>query len=351
MMMSTPEDTWVNVTWMPHASLAQTSHVSLLVRSSHASLNNRLFDRQKPKEWKIRTTVHGAGGIPLVAISSTTPSAHVFLRQSETAAGVPKPPSVAEASHDCIWNHVVQVPVRWRDLPRDAYLLFEMIDHTGQRLSQAKMQFFSQHGRLSTGLILLDMVEDPSHQSNNSTTTNIPTESSDHEEDAVWKASMMLDKLESLESSRSGSLAATAADNRKVFGRVQSTSWLDAISKEYCHTVITSASKTTNSACDNNSAAKWKLIVEFPVFDVPVMHEESFYPVPQQSASGAVSALDLSLYRKSVAAAPDNNETKTQFHPLQLVNYVDYENEMDNPVEDKYRTLAHDLLRGLVDPA
>lgn len=31
--------------------------------------------------------------------------------------------------------------------------------------------------------------------------------------------------------------------------------------------------------------------------------------------------------------------------------FADYEKEQDNPVEDKYRTLAHDLLRGLVDPA
>jgi phosphatidylinositol 3-kinase len=39
------------------------------------------------------------------------------------------------------------------------------------------------------------------------------------------------------------------------------------------------------------------------------------------------------------------------FDPLQCVTFLDYENERDNPVEDKYRTLAHDLLRGLVDPA
>ena len=39
------------------------------------------------------------------------------------------------------------------------------------------------------------------------------------------------------------------------------------------------------------------------------------------------------------------------FDPLQLVSLLDYEDENDNPVEDKYRTLAHDLLRGLVDPA
>ena len=84
------------------------------------------------------------------------------------------------------------------------------------------------------------------------------------------------------------------------------------------------------------------LIVELPTFDVPIMHEETFYPGPQDGATGSIQPLDLALYRKT-----DTNS----FHPLQLVPFLDYENENDNPVEDKYRTLTHDLLRGLVDPA
>ena len=36
---------------------------------------------------------------------------------------------------------------------------------------------------------------------------------------------------------------------------------------------------------------------------------------------------------------------------LGLVQVLDQESQNDNPVEDKYRTLQHDLLRGLVDPA
>ena len=91
------------------------------------------------------------------------------------------------------------------------------------------------------------------------------------------------------------------------------------------------------------------LIVELPVFDVPVMHEETFYPTPQHGPSGSLTPLDLALFKQKktssdVKAAPS-------FHPLDAVPFLDYENENDNPVEDKYRTLAHDLLRGLVDPA
>lgn len=88
------------------------------------------------------------------------------------------------------------------------------------------------------------------------------------------------------------------------------------------------------------------LIVELPVFDVPVMHEETFYPTPQHGPSGSLTPLDLALYKQK----QPNADTKT-FHPFDAIPFLDYENENDNPVEDKYRTLAHDLLRGLVDPA
>jgi phosphatidylinositol 3-kinase len=36
---------------------------------------------------------------------------------------------------------------------------------------------------------------------------------------------------------------------------------------------------------------------------------------------------------------------------LNLVQLLDFECEEDNPVEEKYRTLQHELIRGLVDPA
>jgi phosphatidylinositol 3-kinase len=92
------------------------------------------------------------------------------------------------------------------------------------------------------------------------------------------------------------------------------------------------------------------LIVELPTFDIPILHEETFYPIPQHGACGAVAPVELSAYRKKAAQTNLPDDTAF-FTPLQLVPFLDYENESDNPVEDKYRTLAHDLLRGLVDPA
>lgn len=92
------------------------------------------------------------------------------------------------------------------------------------------------------------------------------------------------------------------------------------------------------------------LVIELPVFDIPIVHEEVLYPLTRDGTSGAVTPLDLSLYRKQVESKKLYEEPY-HFDPLQLVPFLDYENERDNPVEDKYRTLAHDLLRGLVDPA
>lgn len=73
-----------------------------------------------------------------------------------------------------------------------------------------------------------------------------------------------------------------------------------------------------------------------------------FYPVSQYGPSGSVTPLDLALYQQKIASY---GASPAPFHPLQSIPFLDYENENDNPVEDKYRTLAHDLLRGLVDPA
>lgn len=91
------------------------------------------------------------------------------------------------------------------------------------------------------------------------------------------------------------------------------------------------------------------LIVELPDFDIPIMYEETFYPTPN-GTSGAITPADLAAYayKKQNANMSASGEA---FDPLELVSYLEYENESDNPYEDKYRTLAHDLLRGLVDPA
>lgn len=81
------------------------------------------------------------------------------------------------------------------------------------------------------------------------------------------------------------------------------------------------------------------------------MHEETFYPIPQHGASGAIAPVEISAYHRKTEQIQPAADSANVFDPLDLIPFLEYENENDNPVEDKYRTLAHDLLRGLVDPA
>lgn len=144
-----------------------------------------------------------------------------------------------------------------------------------------------------------------------------------------------------------------------------------------------------------------QLILELLDCSYPIVYQELLLPhgltVSTSSASGSVTPLDLSLYYKSNAYDPkdvphdrltdkersrdvstedrdtvitDTNQIKKKpytsgiYMPnpvpkngrdddmsLRLVQVLDPESQDDNPVEDKYRTLQHELIRGLVDPA
>ena len=121
-----PDDMWVNVVWMPHSSLSHTSHVTIAVRSCHVT-RERL---KESVEWRVQVSVHGIGGLDLVPVSSTTPAAALLPRQIPLVR-----PTVATSTHECVWNHVLQAPIRWRDLPRDAYLQLEIIGQSDQKVS------------------------------------------------------------------------------------------------------------------------------------------------------------------------------------------------------------------------
>ena len=131
------------------------------------------------------------------------------------------------------------------------------------------------------------------------------------------------------------------------------------------------------------------LIVELPTTTLPILYEEPIYPVETSShtrgTTGSITASELikfhSLYRTededddnvgmnglTVRISPhamiDDTEVSSSSSLLPsaiaflypLVQTLDYEpplaedNPTDNPAQDKYRILAHDLIRGLVDP-
>ena len=164
------------------------------------------------------------------------------------------------------------------------------------------------------------------------------------EKDPVWKASCILDQIAKFDDSSQSQLA--------YFGSIQNVPWLDSLEKNHCVKILANMKMEDESRRNLYETDLGALILEVPSFDVPVMHEETFYNTPTEGASGCVTPLDMAMHRKkrlsNLAQSISNSST---LDPLDLVEFLDYENENDNPVEDKYRTLAHDLLRGLVDPA
>jgi len=219
--------------------------------------------------------------------------------------------------------------------------------------------------------------------------------------DQNWKASLILEQIESRYKKGNGTSNASSFsrndiqqvnhDNRNN-GKNDSSStniyWLDKFTIERCRQIVSQGDETEdelNASLMNPETPQYTLatnsflIVELPIFSVPIVHEEQFYPHALHGASGSVTALDLALHKRHVmalqaaertnavgtAGTSPSNATLTESPQIallkskvveeedagvSLVQFLDPEREDINPVEDKYRTLAHDLLRGVVDP-
>lgn len=145
---ATASNPWIPVTWFPHTSLSQTCYVKLNVRAA--------FDRSEQLlppsigEWRVRATVHGMAGTPLGLPTET--SAATMRPVSEWQRGRPPPaydnnsnkkqedqqqqfpPLLVDGgcTHGCVWEETIRLPIRWRDLPRDAYLHLEILGPTDE---------------------------------------------------------------------------------------------------------------------------------------------------------------------------------------------------------------------------
>jgi hypothetical protein len=76
--------------------------------------------------------------------------------------------------------------------------------------------------------------------------------------------------------------------------------WLDALQKQRALQILEAAAANQMELVDEDSAC---ISRRTAVFEIPVMHEETFYSIPQQRASGSVAPLDLSVYRKQTDAS------------------------------------------------
>jgi hypothetical protein len=125
------DNMWVTVTWMPHSCLSQLSHVSLGVRSIHAILEDSLTG-SAPGEWRVQVSVRGMDGLSLVPVTSSSTSSPILSRKEgdkgfSCSRDRRLHPSVSNATHDCVLDQVLQIPIRWRDLPRDAFLVIAVL--------------------------------------------------------------------------------------------------------------------------------------------------------------------------------------------------------------------------------
>lgn len=220
------KEQWINVTWMPHTALSQTSHVCLTIRSAQVVLEDP-FSTGNNAEWSVRIGMYGVAGLPLTPVLLNTKSAELVRRTRENLPRF----TVRRATHQCVWDYFVQLPIRWRDLPRDSYLHFEIL--CGERvIYQRTMPFFSQYGKLSTGLQKLSLSSIPLDPDRNYGLAAAYNASiiEDEDDDPVWEAVLILDRLERMEARMRSN--PHHSSNEYIFGTIPNVPWLDAMMKE-----------------------------------------------------------------------------------------------------------------------
>ena len=154
---TTKNNKWVTVAWMPHASLSNTSNIKFMVRSVVTRLDE--LKHHNPEEWQVRVSLQGLGGLPLdggiYSLTKKSPlesvrrkriqdanrtdntdlATAVVEEEGEVCGDEHWPPMVSDMTHYCQFDSIIQLPLRWRDLPRDAVYSFEVLGLLGQVVS------------------------------------------------------------------------------------------------------------------------------------------------------------------------------------------------------------------------
>lgn len=230
----------VSVTWIPHTTLSQTSHVCLTIRSAHVVLDVLSYpiDDNLP-EWRMRVGVFGVAGLPLVPLQVHTTAAPVEKCGEGSSAS--SRVLLSKVTHACQWDTFVHVPIRWRDLPRDAYLLFEVLAHGDSVVYHTTMPFFSRYGKLKGGLQKLNLRTTPPdpHQNHGL----VGSEDRGDDDDPVWEAVVLLDELERMKERARANIGAV-----ETFGQTPIVPWLDSLEEERAKQVIAEALKEKDAS-------------------------------------------------------------------------------------------------------
>ena len=310
------------------------------------------------------------------------------------------------ATHSCQWTrgNILTLPIRYRDVQRDACIQLQLVNNRDQFvIHQVAFPLWDQKGRFKTGLQRIqfdpykadvdsgaDLDADADQDIISSASSN-PT--CTQQEDEKWNASLILDQLYNLKHSTKTSseqipppTLPSAAQSQVLPNqerkkplepkgntpKLEAVPWLDQYTSQRCIDILQEDTSTldhdkTLNLLDKDSSIH--IIVELPDCDMPIVHQEIRYTGGgMHGASGSVTALDLAIYHHEQQLShdtPNANGGKVLMPDPQKANIQDDSNDMnyrlvqfldmecadDNPVEDKYRTLQHELIRGLVDPA
>lgn len=107
----------------------------------------------------------------------------------------------------------------------------------------ATLPLFDAFGKLETGLVKLDLSPSNASPASGNLGLKPPVRKIDpsewQEEDAVWKASKIMDQLERFEETKVEPTLRSGTTS--TFGEIQPVPWLDALAKEYCTATLREA--------------------------------------------------------------------------------------------------------------
>jgi hypothetical protein len=451
----------VQFSWLPTLALGASSTVAIKVRNASFTTLCPRFERDEKKD--------DHDGINNTTSMRCRVEASIYLFGEEIAAAPIGTRCVPLSSREqkpstASFDALIRLPVRWRDLTRDAQLVLNVFcscgdsngvaigvgnEREGDLVWGTTLPLFDSYGRLRQGLHKLKLYpglgdggmlyQNAGVNNLNGSSTPTPIESfltgsatpgidleekSCHpfcridgrkfsEDDPKWKASLILHELNRIESATTTVSDAAAGTSVNISttthgGRDTSMSWLDDLTKQRCVDILNepdidqiglscnnagfvdASPKTQQSKLAPTSSHHGTpyLIIELPTPPIPILHEEPIYPVESSThlrgTTGSITANELIKFHSKFKTNESDNANSQQpggcgnltvrLSPLAvetpskaqdipfaqaflypLVQTLDFEPPLadeneDNPFQDKYRILAHDLIRGLVDP-
>jgi phosphatidylinositol 3-kinase len=268
-------------------------------------------------------------------------------------------PSRSDAQRCTIeWYDLLRFPLRYRDIASDANIIFFVWGVDGGAIGGARLPLFDENGALRQGKQKLEFTWLPPA---GSTESPVALTSSSSEMAMLSSDLGSLKEFCSLQNSSSMDPSLDREDHAfhleklmeaHELGDMPRIGWLDRMTLERARQLLdalrVSQSATMRQPCWSDE--EWELrkraflVVDLPSFGLSVAHEEQRQSYPGSTAGGA------SMQHSIAATLPTitQDEAMSDGWPVPLI--ADFEVEDENPLEIKYRKLAHNILRGLVDP-